>query len=252
MAVMDEFKEERARMKEQPFKVRLAHFWHYYKWHVIVIAAALFFIGDYAYQLITAKDVVLQVGMLDCYSNTKDNEPYVQQIEELLAIDTKKEEVFLDNNYLITMESEYTTLEILYVRLAAQELDVIMANEDIFNDYSLNDIYVDLRTVLSPEQLDYYEDSFYYIDYDLIENEDLYAVDETLKPLEDLSNHRSPEGMKKPIPVGIYVTGNEEFHQNYMFAGDTQEAVFGLAFYAEHPEYALQFLDFISGRTDQN
>lgn len=250
MAVMDEFKEERARMKTQPFKVKLAHYWHYYKWHVIVAAAVLFFVFDYAYSVITAKDVVLQVGMIDCYSNSENTEEYEAQVAELLGIDTKKEEVFLDNSYLITLEADITSTEILYVRLAAQELDVMMADEDTFDNYSLNDIFVDLRDYLSPEQLAYYEDSFYYIDYVEIENEDLYNVDSNLKPLTDLSNHRSPEGMEKPIPVGIYITGNEEFQENYLFANDDQEVVFGLAFYAEHPEYALQFLDYITGRVE--
>ena len=38
MAVMDEFKEERERMKSQPFKVRFAYFWDYHKFHVLIAA----------------------------------------------------------------------------------------------------------------------------------------------------------------------------------------------------------------------
>ncbi len=250
MAVMDEFKEERERIKTQPFKVRFAHYWYYYKWHVIISAVALFFIGDYAYQVITAKDTVLQVGLIDCYSNSENTEEYTGQVEALLGINTKKERVFLDNNYLLTLESDLTSTEILYVRLSAQELDVMIAAEDTFDNYTLNDIFVDLRDVLSPEQLAYYEDSFYYIDYADIENEDLYNVNNALAPLVDLTDHRSPEGMEKPIPVGIYVTGNAEFQDNYSFAGNSQEVVFGLAYYAEYPDYALQFLDYMTGRTE--
>ena len=46
MAVMDEFKEERERMKAQPFKVRFAYFWDYHKFHVLIAAFVLFFVID--------------------------------------------------------------------------------------------------------------------------------------------------------------------------------------------------------------
>ena len=36
MAVMDEFKEEREALKRGTPKQKLAYFWYYYKWHVII------------------------------------------------------------------------------------------------------------------------------------------------------------------------------------------------------------------------
>ena len=250
MAVMDEFKEERARMKTQPFKVKLAHYWHYYKLHVIAIGFVLFFVGSYIYNIITTKDIVLQVGLIDCYANSETPEEYTTKFEEILGIDTKKEKVYLDNSYYISDKTDITSTEILLVRLSAQELDVMLADEDTFDAYARNDIFVDLRDFLTPEQLAYYEDSFYYIDYAEIENDTGYTSENLLTPFVDQADHHSPEGMEKPIPIGIYVTGNEDFRNNYIFNNTDQEAVFGLAYYAEYPDYALQFLDYMSGRVE--
>ena len=41
MPLMDEFKEERASIKNAPFKKKLRYFWDYYKWHVIITVAAV-------------------------------------------------------------------------------------------------------------------------------------------------------------------------------------------------------------------
>ena len=49
MAVMDEFKEERARMKQQPLKKRLEYFWDYHKYHVLAGGFVLFFVVDMIY-----------------------------------------------------------------------------------------------------------------------------------------------------------------------------------------------------------
>ncbi len=248
MAVMDEFKEERERMKSQPFKVRLDYFWHYYKWHVIITAFVLFFVGDYAYNIITAKDIVLQVGMVDCYTNnddTADADAYRLALETHLGIDQKKQEIFLDNNYFLTLESDTTSTEIFYVKMAAKELDIIMATEPNFNNTSKNEVFVDLREIMSPEQLERYKDSFYYLDYATLE--DAYSTDITMQPAIDMTDHRSPEGMEQPVPVGVYIKTNQAFRDEYIFANaKEQEVVFGVAFYAEYPEYALQFLDYIS------
>ena len=121
-----------------------------------------------------------------------------------------------------------------------------MAQESTFNGWVMNDGFIDLRNVMTPEQIAYYEDSFYWIDYDLLEN---YELDFDKGAYVYNENHRSPEGMKNPMPVGVYITPDKEFDENYTFLYD-KEVVFALTFNTEaEPELALGFLDFLSGRT---
>lgn len=250
MAVMDEFKEERERMKSQPFKERLAYFWDYYKWHVLATVAIICCVVSYAYNMITAKDISLHVALIDCYCNEESMEEYRNELIDSMGLNPKKQTVHLDNSFLFSSADtlEHSMEEVFSLKVIAKEIDVMLSHEDIFDRYVQNDIFADLRDYLSPEQLEYYQDSFYYVDYAIIESEAIYNTDFAENPFVDNANHRSPEGMEKPIPVGIYVTGTEDFQGHYYFVNKSQEVVFGLMYYVEDPSYALQFLDNMSGR----
>lgn len=252
MAVMDEFKEERARMKSQPFKVRFAYFWDYHKWHVIIGVIVAVLLSNLAYSMLSAKDNGFTVALIDCYSNDKRAAEYEAKLIEMMDINTKREALYLDNSYHIssadTLAASYT--EVLGVRIIAREIHTFLSPENIFNRFVQNDIFADLRTVLPEEYLEYYKDSFYYVDRAVLEKEDIYNVDYAETTFVDDANHKSPEGMADPIPVGIYVTGTEDFQKTFYFDGETQEVVFGIPFYVEDKTRVLQFLDDMTGRTE--
>ena len=254
MAVMDEFREERERMKSQPFKQRFAYFWDYHKYHVLAGAFVLFFVVDLVYTWITAKDTVFMAALINCYADAEQTEAYVENLSLEYGINTKKEEIMLNTDIRLTGEdaTDYETVQLISVRLAAHEIDVIMTDKDTFDTYARSEMFYDLRTVLTPEQIAYYEDSFYYIDYALIEEGYYENFDYATTEFVDTLNHASPEGMKKPTPVGIYVTLGEEFGEYYRYGKD-KEVVFGIAGYVvdRHLEYSLKFLDTVTGRVSE-
>ena len=70
MAVMDEFKEEREALKNGTPKQKLAYFWYYYKWHVIIALVVIIMIVSFVKQLTDRKDpafyaVMLNASLLD-------------------------------------------------------------------------------------------------------------------------------------------------------------------------------------------
>ena len=252
MAVMDEFKEERALIKGQPFKKRFEYFWEYYKWHVFAVACIAFFITSYVYNIVTAKEDMLTVALIDCNSDEASAEDYTNELIDLMGLDPKEQTVTLDNSFFLSSADtmSYSIAEVFYVKIAAGDIDVVLSPEDTFNRYVQNDIFVDIRDFLSPEQIEFYQDSFYYVDYAVIESEDTYETDLVETEFVDTANHRSPENMEKPIPVGIYVTGTEEFQSKYYFQRASQEVVFGIVGFVEDGTYALQFLDNMTGRVE--
>lgn len=52
MAVMDEFKEEREALKRGTPKQKLAYFWYYYKWHVIISVIIIGMLVSFIYQFV--------------------------------------------------------------------------------------------------------------------------------------------------------------------------------------------------------
>ena len=252
MAVMDEFKEERALIKGQPFKKRFEYYWGYYKWHVFAVIIVASFITSYVYNIVTAKEAALTVALIDCNSDEATIDEYKNELMELMELNPKTHDITLDNSFFLSSADTmaYSMAEVFFVKVAAGDIDVVLAPEDTFNRYVQNDIFVDIRDFLSPEQLEFYQDSFYYVDYAVIESEEIYETDFAETEFVDNAIHHSPENMEKPIPVGIYVTGTEEFQGKYYFQRESQEVVFGIISFVEDATYALQFLDNMSGRVE--
>ena len=252
MAVMDEFKEERERMKSQPFKVRFAYFWDYHKFHVLITAFVLFFVIDLGYTWLTQKDTAFMAMFINCYADQEKAEAYTTALTEKMGIDTKEEEIRLDYSIWITGDgTDYETSQLVGVRMAAIEVDVMVTDETTFEGYTKSDAFLDLSQVLTPEQYEYYKDSFYYIDYALIESGYYDNIDYTSQEASEIVDHRTTEGMEKPVPVGIYVDATEIFKECYRFKSG-QEAVFGVIGYVEdaHLDRSLLFLDLMTGRVE--
>lgn len=249
MALMDEFKEERAQIKNQPFKKRLQYFWDYNKWTVIAITFVVIMVSSIIYSNLTRKDTALWVAMVDCIQIDDKAESYKDALIETLEVDTSTHNVYFDTAYQVSAAYEVadnSVAEALSVRLATGEIDVFLANETLFTGYSSSDAFVDLRDVLTPEQLDYYKDSFYYIDLALVEELSSNNLLDENPAIYDI-DHRSPEGMKDPAPIGIYVTGTDEFRSSYIFENG-QEVVFGVVYDHCDVNYITTFLDTMTGR----
>lgn len=262
MAVMDEFKEERAKVKEMTLLQKLDHFVYYHKAGIMmtILIGVIAFVG--IYDAVKGKDVAMYIALIDCiddnYSTSNTDKSYETTIAEQLGINTNTHMITLDNSFVLSAaeyaadESVYELPEILFTRLATGQLAAFMAQESTINGWVMNDGFLDLREVMTEEQYEYYKDSFYWIDYDIVANYELSFDDGAYVYNED---HRSPEGMKDPMPVGVYITPNEDFQDNYTFLYD-QEIVYCLTlntYDEKKDEYngtqlALDYLDILSGR----
>lgn len=258
---MDEFKEQRALVKNMSLREKLDHFVYYHKVGIMMTSLVLFLAIIGIYDAVTGQDAALYIALIDCISDNyagNNTDAYEVSLAEQLDINTKSHMVVMDNTFMLSSannaadESAYQLSEMLYTRLATGQLHAFMAQESTINGWVMNDGFLDLREEMTPEQYEYYKDSFYWIDYDVLAN---YELDFDTGAYVYNEDHRSPEGMKDPMPVGVYVTPNQEFQDNYTFLYD-QEIVFALTFtnIDEKAEYngtqeALEFLDIISGRT---
>lgn len=255
MPLMDEFKEEREQIKNAPFKKKLEYFWEYNKLKVFIVTFLVIMLSSMIYHAVTQKDAALWVAMIDCLQDDALAAEYQANLAEALEVNTAREEVILDASYLLSGATDFadnSLTEALSVRVATGEIDAFMAGEEFFSAYAVGDVFVDLRTILSPEDITYYEDNFYYIDYAHIEkgydNSKLNnQVDGDIRYLLDMQP-RNPETMENPIPIGIYVTPTEEFQSAYYFS-KKEPTVFGVIYNHCDVENIMTFLDMMTGRT---
>lgn len=245
MAVMDEFKEERATLKNATFKEKLSYFWDYYKWHVIITVCAVAFIGSLVHQMVTAKDSAFYAVLLNTSPMTTED-TYSQEFAEYAEIDTKEYNIFFDTslyyNEGLMDEMSYTTTQKLMVYTAAGDLDTMITDEESFRKYAHSEAFFDMRDILTPEQLEKYADRLYYVDWAVVEE-----INEAASNLDDFEPEypapTNPEEMEDPIPVGLYLTDCEGLRENFYFRGD--EVVMGAYVNTSHLDNVLKFIDFV-------
>lgn len=250
MPVMDEFKEEREALKHGTPKQKWQYFLDYYKWFVIVGALILIFAGSLIYQMATRKERAIYAALLNTYE-LDTAEDYSEKFAEYADIDTEEYEVYFDcsmyldsSNLAAVDQNTMATTQKLMVYIAAQEIDVLIANEPTINSYAYNGTFHDLSSILSEEQFEKYEPYFYYMDQAVADaRNDADVTGEDYVNVPDYPSPRNPESMEKPIPVGIYLDEAEDLKENYYFMDET--VILGIPANTQHLENAVQYIDFI-------
>jgi len=257
MAVMDEFRAEREAIKSQPFKVRFSYFMDYYKWHVIGISVAVIALCAFIYHLATAKDFAMNAVLLGAYPLQEDTSLITQDYAQYAGINLDKEEVYFDSSlYIITednssdpmssatsMETTYNSAQILGARLAAKDLDILTMNPGNFTNYAYQEIFMDLRQVLTDEQLASLDGKLYYMDYaflpelDAIRSKFDYDTPITYPVYDD------PSALEEPVPVGINLAECSKFNEHFSYPGD--KAFVGVAINTTRLDNAKAFLNYL-------
>ena len=246
MPVMDEFKEEREQIKNGTFKDKLKYFWCYYKWHTFIGIVAIAFVILLVRDITSQKDNAFFAAMLNSLSQESES-PLISEFADYAQIDLDKYHVLIDGTMTIeenaTDELSVASAQRMMVYTASGELDVIVGGEDIFPNYAYNDMFHDLRDVLSEEQIAKYEPYFYYIDRAVMADVETAQdnLEDTVMP--ELPDPTKPEEMAEPVPVGIFVTDCKKITDNYYFNGDY--TVLGIMANSPSLDNALKFIDFL-------
>lgn len=219
MPVMDEFKEERAKLKDASAKEKLNYFWYYYKWHVIIAAAAVVLLVSLIHDIVTRKDTAFHVAVINHASLTGAAENYTGELADYLGIDTAEEEVVIDSTYRISFSAysrqSINSSEKLMAQAASGSLDSMISDEESFAQYAQNFFFLDLTSVLSKEEIDSLKPYLYYSETD--------------------------DGI---VPLGVYLDNCTQFLETYRPADNTR-SVFGIVANTEHTELAVRFLHFL-------
>ena len=272
MAVMDEFKSERESVKNEPFKKKVAYFWTYYKWFVIIPLIIIIGITSYIYHIVTDTDTVLNGILLNTNSLESDSSNLIDGFYEEQQIDQKLYDISLNPSLSYYPDSQnassnYTTLQALMAWSSSGAIDFISGDMSAMKDLAYKGYFVDLTTVLSAEQLTTCEPYFLYIDQDIVtqRNEAFdNNSDASTIPLPDCDK---PETMKDPIPVLLNLPPSDALKQAYGFtssstSGTTSDSasaatsdsasdavIFGIVQNAQNTDMALKFIEYATKPT---
>lgn len=246
MAVMDEFKEERAALKNAGFKKKLGYFLDYYKWYVIGTLIVLIGAGSIIYEVATAKDTAFYAVMLNA-TQLETADGFNQDFCEYANIDTDKYETFFDTSIRLTNDPgmadvNMTSMQKLAVYVAAAEVDIMLGDSETMQKYANSSSFYDLREILSPEKLEQYAPYFYYVDMATVREIEAAqdALDEEYVPV--YKNPRKPEEMEEPVPVGLLIESSR-LKEAYYFRGE--DLVLGVYGNTTHLDAALSYIDYL-------
>ena len=267
MSVHEEIREQQKKLKGQGVKAHLEYFWEYYKIHTLIAVFVLVLISMLIHDIRNNKPygfyaIMLNSGMSSAQDTLEQGfVPYAQ-------IDTSKYSCFIDTSasfdLSIITETTIATSQKIMANIAGGDLDVLTADSDIFTYYANQQVFADLRDVLSAEQIAQYEDLFVYVDQSYIDylnseayqnyistgefdHSDKYAVmaDEYNKNF--TTPNTDPSKMENPVPVGIKLTSSEKLAESGAYSMTNSIPVIGVMINTKRPEVALQFLEYLLG-----
>lgn len=244
MPVMDEFREEREALKHGTPQQKFSYFMDYYKWHVIIGVAAVIFVVTTIYQIATQKDTAFYAALVNGL-DLENAESYGQSFAEFAGIDTESYSVQFDTTLRIQLnsydESSVASSQKMAALIASKDIDVLVSDIDIINQYAYNDTFLDLRDFLTEEQFAAYEPYFYYMDLAVYTEKEAAFSSGNFEYVTEYPDPRKPETMEEPVPVGIYLDTAAGLKENYYYSGDV---VIGVVGNTTRPETASKFIDF--------
>lgn len=252
MALMDEFKEERENIKNGTPKQKLAYFWEYYKWYVIIPVIIVSAIGWYIYHLVTTPDTILNGILINTHSigNEEDSTTdIINKFYELQDIDTSEYSIDLNSSLSwVTGDdagtANYEATQALMAWIAAGQVDFITGDLDAMTEIAYKSYFVDLSEILTEEQYVLYEPYFLYIDQAVIEQrQNAFDSDEDASEIL-IPDSTKPEEMEKPVPVMIDMSRSGKLMDIYNDSADT--LVLSVTANAPHKELTLNFIDYLT------
>lgn len=252
--VIDEIREQQRKTRDMTAKGKWEYFWEYYRVQTIVVIFVIIMVATLIRDIVTSKDYIFNCIMMNSYQLAA--EPLETSFAEYAGLDLKEYDCYIDTSTSLSLTTydqyNMATVQKLMAQLQSGDLDVIVFNSEIFNTYSLNGMFLDLRTVMSEEELARYEDQLYYVDYAEIvrkeeaerESYDMAELPVDVDVAAETEAHRHPETMEDPMPIGVFLTDTPFVEKSGCYAREA-EPILGIVTTSERSNIAIQYLDFL-------
>ena len=243
MTVSEAARKNLQELKGKPFKQQLEHIISYYGVSILVFAIFLAVGIGYLIHIITLKEEVLNVSCIGPVSVQAGTEDYTRDFAQFAGIDLDRYEVDISTNLSTANQTNgsYESVELLTTLVASKAVDVVAADVDYLMDQMYQNLFADLTGILSPEQLETYQDSFLYIDMSVVREIKNMTLPEDVPEYPDPTK---PEDMKEPVAVAIRLSDSVSFVNQFFLKNEGDTAI-AFAVNTKNLENALLFLDYI-------
>ena len=131
-------------------KKKLEFIYDYYKFPIIGTLLAIIIIGYMAYSFATKQDIYCNITYYGSTVNSENFNHIKDKLNENILGNDKRSSIFTDT-MLINFNSNYgddpTTTQAFAVRLAANEIDILLAEKNNFEYFAANNMLLDLNSL---------------------------------------------------------------------------------------------------------
>lgn len=263
MAVRDEIREQRQKLKGQGFKAHWEYFWEYYKIHTIVAVVAIILVVTFIRDIANRKPYAIYTLFVN--NQSMETQLFLQDgFAEYAGIDTNVENVLVDtsSNYINSSIDQTTvaTSEKIMALISASELDVFVSDLGTAYHYASQETFMDLRDVFTKEELDSMSDKLFYVDQayaDYLASEEYtnyittgkFDVNNKFAVMADKYNDTfqydeiDPSEMDDPIPVGIKLDGSTALSECSAYPDSTPVAA--IVINTERIDTSKKFIEYL-------
>lgn len=208
---------EKEKLRDMPLKKKLTYLWEYYKIHALISIAAISLASYIIYNIVTP-DITAKLYVA-LANNSIDEQvllDYQNDFTGYLQLDPKTENVIFNNTFFINAgDYSMSSQQVLSTLVAAEEIDVFIAPESVFESYAYNGYMDDLSEQMPTDLYSVLTDSFYI---------------------------SSKEEDTKECAYGIYLTNSDLYKNN---AVNTDPYVLGIIANAKHRSNAIEFVRYL-------
>lgn len=163
-------KTEKEKLKDMTFKKKISYLWGYYKLHAFVFLLIMAVLLYTVYSFTKPKvETSLYVAIVNSTVDSSAFDEVNEDIATYLDLDPETQKVFLNPNFNFRAGGNYeiNTRAALITYVAASEIDIIIAPESEFTNYTMNGFFHDLTEQLPTYLYTSLTKDFYVSDTDL-------------------------------------------------------------------------------------
>lgn len=248
MTIREAIRAEQKSMKNRSFQEKLQYFFEYHALKLGAILLAIVVVICFVVNFVTQKDTGYNAVFFGGWAQPSVD-AFMEGFSRHIDLDMENYEVTIQDLPAVRLDNggegaAYPTLQSFATLAAAGMVDNMAADVDLFLYYGYMGHLVDLRTVLTPQQLQALSPHLYYIDQQLLEQQ-AESYDGLVFEFGKCPDPKAPEAMEDPIPVGLDISAaTEEFQNCYQFVGTP---VMGISISSQRPETAQEFLKYCFG-----
>jgi hypothetical protein len=256
MALMDEFREERASVKQKPLKDKIAYIMDYYKWPIIGAVIAIIIISSLIYGKLTEKEdalngLLLNVNLYGSASALKDCDTLSDDFLNTLNLNNQKYKVSFNPSitYYVNGDnpSQYFSpqnQQLIMTLVSTGTADFMTADTDTMLVFAYQGYFMDLSEILSDEEYAAYEPYFLYIDATFSDRLNELKENGSSDTSIEVPDWTDPDSMEKPVPVLIDMSKSDKLMQIYnQTKKDT--ICMGFPYTLPHKDTAVEFLKYV-------